>query len=153
AARRGGRRDRPRSRRAVMDAQRFARLVTDAVVRNPRLWRIFRGQLRDRFDTLAPTWQTRIRPPPLGALDLALEGAPSPGRGLDLGTGTGFVAKALAERYPDAEVVGIDLSPAMIEQAGHQLPPELAGRVRFEVGDAAALDSPDGAFALVVLSN
>lgn len=136
-----------------MDAQRFARLVTDAVVRNPRLWRVFRGQLRDRFDTLAPTWETRIGPHHLGALDLSLEGVPPPGRVLDLGTGTGVVAKALAERYPTAEVVGIDLSPAMIEEAARQLPSALAGRVRFEVGDASALDSPDGAFELVVLSN
>jgi ubiquinone/menaquinone biosynthesis C-methylase UbiE len=136
-----------------MDAQRFARLVTDAVVRNPRLWRVFKGQLRDRFDTLAPTWETRIGPHHLWALDLALEGVTPPGRVLDLGTGTGVVAKALAERYPGADVVGIDLSPAMIDEAARQLPAELAGRVRFEVGDAAALDSPDGAFELVVLSN
>ena len=72
---------------------------------------------------------------------------------LDLGTGTGVVAKALAERYPEAEVVGIDLSPAMIEEAARQLPAELAGHVRFEVGDAAALDVPDGSVRAVVLSN
>ena len=30
----------------MIDAQRFARLVTDAVVRRPRLWRFFRGPLR-----------------------------------------------------------------------------------------------------------
>jgi ubiquinone/menaquinone biosynthesis C-methylase UbiE len=136
-----------------MEAQRFARLVTDAVVRDPRLWRVFRGRLRDRFDTLAPTWESRIGPHHLRALDLALEGVPPPGSVLDLGTGTGVVAKALAERYPQAEVVGIDLSPAMIEEAARALPAELAGRARFEVGDAAALDAPDEAFELVVLSN
>jgi ubiquinone/menaquinone biosynthesis C-methylase UbiE len=136
-----------------MDAQRFARLVTDAVMRDPRLWRVFRGRLRDRFDLLAPTWETRIGPHHLGALDLALEDVPPPRRALDLGTGTGVVALALAERYPEAEVVGIDLSPAMIEEAVRQLRPELAGRVRFEVGDASALACSDGDFALVVLSN
>ena len=78
---------------------------------------------------------------------------PPPRRVLDLGTGTGVVALALAERYPEAEVVGIDLSPAMIEEARRKLPPELAGRVGFEVGDASALDCPDGDFDLVVLSN
>jgi len=134
-------------------AESLARLVTDAVVRNPRLWRVFRGRLRDRFDELAPTWETRIGPHHLWALDLALTDVPPPGRVLDLGTGTGVVAKALAERYPEADVVGIDLSPAMIEEAVRKLPPELAGRVRFEVGDAAGLDHPDGAFDLVVLSN
>jgi ubiquinone/menaquinone biosynthesis C-methylase UbiE len=136
-----------------MDAQRFARLVTDAVVRDPRLWRVFRGRLRDRFDELALTWETRIGPHHLQALDLALEAVPSPRRALDLGTGTGVVALALAQRYPEAEVLGIDLSPAMIEEAERRLAPELAGRVRFEVGDASALACPDGSFELVVLSN
>jgi ubiquinone/menaquinone biosynthesis C-methylase UbiE len=136
-----------------MDAQRFARFVTDAVVRRPALWRLVRRPLRTMFDGLAPTWETRIGPHHLWALDLALADVPPPRRVLDLGTGTGFVALALAERYPEAEVVGIDLSPAMIEEARRKAPPELAGRVRFEVGDASALDCPDGGFELVVLSN
>jgi ubiquinone/menaquinone biosynthesis C-methylase UbiE len=105
------------------------------------------------FDGLAPTWETRIGPHHLSALDLALEDVPPPGRVLDLGTGTGVVALALAERYLEAEVVGIDLSSAMVEEARRKLPPELAGRVRFEVGDASALSCPDGDFELVVLSN
>jgi SAM-dependent methyltransferase len=137
----------------VIDAQRFARLVTDAVVRRPAAWRVLRRPLRGMFDGLAPTWETRIGPDHLRALDLALEDLSPPGRVLDLGTGTGVVAKALADRYPEADVVGIDLSPGMIDEAVRQLPPELSRRVRFEVGDSAALDCPDGAFELVVLSN
>jgi ubiquinone/menaquinone biosynthesis C-methylase UbiE len=137
----------------VIDAQRFARLVTDAVVRRPALWRLVRRPLRRMFDGLAPTWETRIGPHHLRALDLALEDVPPPGRILDLGTGTGVVALALAERYPAAELLGIDLSPGMIEEARRKLPAELAGRVRFEVGDASALSCPDGDFELVVLSN
>jgi SAM-dependent methyltransferase len=137
----------------VIDSRRFARFVTDAVVRRPWLWRIFRGRLRTMFDGLAPSWETRIGPHHLMALELALEGVPELRHVLDLGTGTGVVALALAERYPEAEVVGIDLSPAMIEEARGKLSPELGGRVRFEVGDASALAYPDGAFDLVVLSN
>lgn len=137
----------------MIDSQRFARLVTDAVVRRPALWRVFRGRFRGMFDALAPTWETRIGPHHLWALDLALEGLPQPRRVLDLGTGTGVVALALGERYPEAEVVGVDLSPGMIEEARGKLPSELAGRVRFEVGDASALTCPDGDFDLVVLSN
>ena len=137
----------------MTDGRRFARLVTDAVVRRPSLWRFFRRPLRSLFDGLAPTWQTRIGPHHLRALDLALEDVPAPRRALDLGTGTGVVALALAERYPGAEVVGIDLSPGMIEEARRKLPAELAGRVRFDVGDASALACADGAFELVVLSN
>jgi ubiquinone/menaquinone biosynthesis C-methylase UbiE len=137
----------------LIDAQGFARFVTDAVVRRPAVWRAFRGPLRGMFDRLAPTWDTRIGPHHLGAIDLALADVATPRRVLDLGTGTGVVAKALAERYPDAEIVGIDLSPGMIEQARGQLPSALDGRVRFEVGDASALDCRDGEFGLVVLSN
>jgi SAM-dependent methyltransferase len=137
----------------LIDGQRFARLVTDAVVRRPQLWRVFRGPLRSMFDGLAPTWETRIGPHHLGALNLAVEDVPVPRRALDLGTGTGVVALALAERYPEAEVVGIDLSPAMIEEARRVLPSDLASRVRFEVGDASALACRDGEFDLVVLSN
>jgi SAM-dependent methyltransferase len=137
----------------VIDAQRFARLVTDAVVRRPALWRVLRRPLRTMFDGLAPTWETRIGPHHLGALDRALADVPPPARALDLGTGTGVMAKALAERYPEAEVLGIDLSQGMIEEARRQLPAELAGRVRFEVGDASALSAPAGGFELVVLSN
>jgi len=137
----------------MIDGQRFARLVTDAVVRRPALWWIFRGRLRTMFDGLAPTWETRIGPHHFWALDLALADVPPPRHVLDLGTGTGVVALALADRYPEAEVVGIDLSPGMIEEARRKVPPELAGQVRFEVGDASALSYPDGSFDLVVLSN
>ena len=137
----------------MIDGQRFARLVTDAVVRRPQLWRVFRGPLRSMFDGLAPTWETRIGPHHLSALNLALEDVPAPRRVLDLGTGTGVVALALAERYPESKVVGIDISPGMIEEARRRSPPELAGRVRFEVGDASALSCRDGDFDLVVLSN
>jgi SAM-dependent methyltransferase len=137
----------------VIDAQRFARLVTDAVVRRPVLWRVLRRPLRTMFDGLAPTWESRIGPQHLGALERALDGVTAPPRALDLGTGTGVVALALAERYPEAEIVGVDLSPAMIEEARRKLPSDLAGRVRFEVGDASALEFPDGSFELVALSN
>ena len=137
----------------MIDGQRFARFVTDAVVRRPAVWRLVRSPLRRMFDGLAPTWDTRIGPHHLTALELALEGLPAPSRVLDLGTGTGVVARALAARYPEAEVVGIDLSPGMIEEARRQLPPNLSGRLRFEVGDASALAVADGAFELVVLSN
>jgi ubiquinone/menaquinone biosynthesis C-methylase UbiE len=137
----------------MIDGQRFARMVTDAVVRRPLLWRLLRRPLRAMFDGLAPTWETRIGPHHLWALELALADVPPPRRVLDLGTGTGVVAIALAGRYPEAEVLGIDLSPGMIEEARRKAPRELAPRVGFEVGDASALACPDGDFELVVLSN
>jgi SAM-dependent methyltransferase len=134
--------------------RRFARLVTRAVVARPALWRVFRRPLRAEFDRLAPVWDGVIEPErlaPLGAAFDRLERAPA--QVLDLGTGTGKAARLAAERFPDAEIVGVDLSPAMIEQARGLLPAELGGRVRFEVTDASALPFDDGAFDLVVLLN
>jgi SAM-dependent methyltransferase len=137
----------------VIDATRFARFVTDVVVRRPGLWRILRRPLRAMFDGLAPTWETRIGPHHLEALELTLADVPAPRRVLDLGTGTGVVAQALAERYPDAEIVGIDVSPGMIDEARGTLSPALGERVRFEVGDASALACDDANFDLVTLMN
>jgi SAM-dependent methyltransferase len=123
-------------------------------VRRPRLWRIFRAPLRRQFDTLASGWDDRIGPEglvPLGAALDTLQEAPR--RVLDLGTGTGKAAGVVARRFPAAEVVGVDLSPEMIQHANELLPDELAGRVRFQVGDATALPLEDGSFDLVVLMN
>ena len=137
-----------------MNAQQsVARLITDVVVRQPRVWRLLRGRTRRLFDGIAPTWETRIGPHHLGALLRALEDVDPPARALDLGTGTGAAAKAVAQRYPQADVTGIDLSPAMIEEARRRLPDELAGRVELLVADASELPFPDGAVQLVTLMN
>lgn len=133
--------------------RRFARLATRAVVARPRLWRLFRGPVRTQFARVAPVWDAR-RDHASPSLEAALARVDAtPTRILDLGTGTGIGARHLAERYPDARVVGVDLAPAMVEEAKRLLPAELEGRVRYEVGDAAALTFEDGAFDLVVLLN
>jgi SAM-dependent methyltransferase len=134
--------------------RRFARLATRAVVARPGLWRIFRGPIRVQFDRLAPVWHGRGGPETLGALAVALNRVEAPPRrALDLGTGTGKAARLVAERFPEAEVVGVDLAPEMVAEARRLLPPALAGRVAFEVADAAELPFEDGAFDLVVLLN
>jgi SAM-dependent methyltransferase len=134
--------------------RRFARLATRAVVARPLVWGLFRGPLRRQFDWLAGVWEGRRGPEALAPLVAALERLPSaPARVLDLGTGTGKAARVAAGRYPDAEVLGVDLSPRMIEMANELVPAELADRVRFEVADASALPYQDGAFDLVVLLN
>jgi trans-aconitate methyltransferase len=122
-------------------------------VRQPWLWRLLRGRLRDVFDAIAPTWETRIGPQHVAALELALEEVEPPLRALDLGTGTGVAAKTVAVRFPGVRVTGIDLAPMMIAEAERRLPAELDGRVRFEVGDASALAVDDAGAELVTLSN
>jgi malonyl-CoA O-methyltransferase len=100
------------------------------------------------FDDLAPTWETRLGPHHLLALEQAVAGL-DPAHVLDVGTGTGKAAIALAGWFPQAEVVGVDLSPAMVAEAERQA----KGRARFEVGDASRLRFPDASFDLVVLMN
>ena len=65
---------------------------------------------------------------------------------LDVATGTGMVAFALAAR--GAEVVGLDQSEAMLGAAHARLErtPGLAGRLSFVPGEAEALPYEDGAF-------
>jgi SAM-dependent methyltransferase len=139
---------------SVRLGRRFARLVTDVVVRRPALWRLLRAPLRLQFDHLAPKWDEIRMPDHLEAFERALEQVDVPPRRvLDLGTGTGAAAFALARRFPEAEVVGLDLSRPMVEEARRKTPPELADRVRFEVGDASALPFEDRTFDLVSLAN
>ena len=134
--------------------RRFARVATNAIVARPSLWRLFRVPLRAQFDRLAPVWDTRRGPEALLPLEAALERLEdAPRRVLDLGTGTGKGARLLATRFPDAEVVGVDLAPAMVEEARRLLPDELRERVRLQVADAAALPFDEGAFDLVTLLN
>jgi ubiquinone/menaquinone biosynthesis C-methylase UbiE len=134
--------------------ERFARLTTDVVVRHPRLWALLRRATRLQFDRLAASWDARRSADRLGAFTAGLEAVPlAPRRALDLGTGTGDAALAIARRWPEAEVVGADLAPGMIEQARRKLPPELAPRVRFERADASRLPYADAAFDLVALNN
>ena len=75
------------------------------------------------------------------------------GRVLDLGTGTGAGAFAIARQFPEAAVVGADLAERMLAEARRKTPPELRDRVAFEPADASALPYADGSFQLVAHAN
>jgi SAM-dependent methyltransferase len=133
----------------VNAGQRFARFVTDVVVRRPFLWRVFRAPLRRTFDRLAPVWDEMRMPEAFAPVEAALAALPEEPRSvLDLGTGTGSVAQVVAERFPEAQVTGVDVSPKMIDVARAK-----GTRVRFEVADAERLPYDDDAFDLVTLGN
>jgi trans-aconitate 2-methyltransferase len=58
---------------------------------------------------------------------------------VDVGCGPGNSTELLAERFPGADVLGLDNSPAMLDEARRRLP-----RLRFETADAATwLPEPD----------
>jgi SAM-dependent methyltransferase len=67
---------------------------------------------------------------------------------LDIGCGSGDLAALLARRLPEPRIVGLDLSPSMVDLARRLQTPD--GRLRFELGDAASLPFESGAFDLVV---
>jgi SAM-dependent methyltransferase len=135
--------------------QRFCRVTTDLVVREPRLWVVLRWPMRVIFDRLAPEWdEIRSSVDAYAPYEAALERVePPPKRALDLGTGTGGAAFLIARRFPEAEVTGADIAEGMVEQARKNLDAELRDRVRFEVADASKLPYGDGSFDLVGLSN
>jgi ubiquinone/menaquinone biosynthesis C-methylase UbiE len=82
------------------------------------------------------------------AAQLAVSVQAAPRRVLDVGCGTGYLLRLLAERYPQAtELAGIDAAPSMIETAEQAADDR---RMRFTVGVAEQLPFPDGAFDLVV---
>ncbi|MGH2922048.1 MAG: class I SAM-dependent methyltransferase [Gaiellaceae bacterium] len=133
--------------------RRFARVATNQVVKHPGLWKLFRGPMRSMFDQIAPVWDVDRSPEAFASLEEALARVSSARRALDLGTGTGEAAFRVANRFPDAEVVGADLSPAMIVEARRKTPPELEDRVRFDEVDAERLPYADEWFDLVTLAN
>jgi SAM-dependent methyltransferase len=131
----------------------LGRAVNAAVARFPWSWRLFRGPVRRFSDSVAVGWDERVRSGSaeyLMALQAALDRLPAkPARILDIGTGTGAAALELADRYPDAEVVGIDISAKMVAQASARAA-DLSSRVRFLVADIASYEEEEG-FDLIVL--
>jgi ubiquinone/menaquinone biosynthesis C-methylase UbiE len=134
--------------------RKFARFTTNQVVRRPRAWPLLRWLTRVQFNRIAPAWDEMRTPEAFAPLEAALDALDViPARVLDLGTGTGRAAFLIARRYPQAEVVGVDLAEDMLAEARRLTPPELVDRVRFEQADAERLSYVDGSFDLVSLAN
>lgn len=128
---------------------RFARLATDVVVRRPTLWPLFRRLTERTFDRVAPQWDSMRGPDSLAPFEAALEAVDAPVTDvLDVGTGTGSGAAIVVRRFPDARVVGVDLSEEMLERARVNV----AG-AEFRRADASSLPFPDGSFDLVAHAN
>jgi release factor glutamine methyltransferase len=81
-------------------------------------------------------------------VELALERLPPAGRLLDMGTGSGAIAVALAHTRPDAVVTALDLSAAALQVAQANAAANGA-RVRFLQSDWYAALAPDERFDLI----
>ncbi|MFQ6171886.1 methyltransferase domain-containing protein [Oryzobacter sp. R7] len=101
------------------------------------------------YERFMGRWSAVLAPGFLDAVDLG------DGHGVvvDVGCGTGNLASAVLDRWPDASVVGVDPSEAFVESARRRFGDS---GFRGEVGYAAALPLPDAAadatLALLVLN-
>ena len=126
--------------------------MNDVLTAAPWTWRFLRGPMTRFFERAAPTWDARYASDPgrVAPLTAALDLLPhSPARVLDVGTGTGAAALIAAERWPDADVTGIDVSPAMIAIAAAK---QARSGARFLVADLTELDPSEG-YDLVIMMN
>jgi ubiquinone/menaquinone biosynthesis C-methylase UbiE len=132
--------------------QRFARLTTNVVTRVPGAWALFRRPMQWMFDRVAPEWDgRRTTPERLASLRAALSAIPEPpARALDVGTGTGAGARVAASVWPQAEIVGVDLSSEMIAQARRLASSD---RERYELADSSKLPFDDASLDVVFLNN
>lgn len=118
-------------------------------------------QIRDMFDTIAPRYDLLNRLMSLGIDRLwrrrvtkmarrEVAGKNGGVRILDLATGTGDLAVAMARRIPQAGIVGADVSEGMLSVAAEKVEKRgLAGMVTFEVAAAEQLPFADEGFDAV----
>ena len=70
---------------------------------------------------------------------------------LDLGSGAGFDCFLAAERVgPDGRVIGVDMTPEMLERARDNARRGGYGNVEFRLGEIEALPVPDGMVDIVI---
>ena len=127
-------------------ARRFGEMVRRRVRREPVAYILgrkgFRGlELAVDGRALIPRPETEL------LVEIALELEPR--TALDVGTGSGAVALAVADELPECEVTGTDTSPAALDLARENSERlGIDGRVRFERGTV-----PDGRRFDLVLAN
>ena len=116
--------------------------------------------MRDRYDSgarlYARFWAPVLHRSAEAVLDrvVGLDGAPI-GRLLDLGTGTGVLARAAARRFPEADIIGVDFSRGMLAVARALAEEELGarnGRLEWVEADAARLPLGDASVDAVITS-
>ena len=117
------------------------------------------GQVEAMFDSIAPAYDTMNRLMTMGidrswrrkAVEMVASSAPR--SILDVATGTGDFAIALAEAVPGATVTGIDLSGQMLAIGRRKVEKaSLDGRITLQKGDCLALPFADGSFDAITVA-
>jgi SAM-dependent methyltransferase len=91
------------------------------------------------YELFLGRWTKRLAPPLLDFAEFSATGAL-----LDVGTGTGSLAFAMAARWPDRRILGLDTAAPHIAYARSQAHGSFPA---FEMGDAASLPHDDACFA------
>jgi release factor glutamine methyltransferase len=131
---------------SAAEARRYGELVRRRLRREPLAYIVGTKGFR-RLELAVDSRVLVPRPETELLVEVALERGPA--TVLDVGTGSGAIALAVADELPDAEVVATDTSPGALEvaraNAGRL---GLADRVRFEAGTV-----PEGGRFDLVLAN
>ena len=116
-------------------------------------------QIRDMFDAIAPAYDFMNRAMTFGIDKLWRRSAVrevergKPLNVLDVATGTGDLAIALAHRLPQARITGVDLSEEMMAVGRAKVHAAgLDGRISFQAGDCLTLPFADGSFDAVTVA-
>lgn len=117
-------------------------------------YQIDKRKVRESFDRAASSYdevailQREIGGRLLERLDLIKL---QPQRILDLGAGTGVYSLALAQRYKQAQIISLDLAPAMLHRSRHRLPllSRWFGKHSFVCADAEQMPLADNSVDLV----
>src|ERR1700742_1481437 len=104
------------------------------------------ASIRDEFAHQADAFARSPTMSLAETLDAVVELVPEDGaaRWAELACGPGLIARAMAPRV--GSVLGLDLTPAMVEKARAEATAAGVENVSFEIGDATALDFPDDSF-------
>lgn len=116
-------------------------------------------QVQSMFDSIAPAYDFMNRAMTAGLDRVWLRRLVSaatqdmPDRILDLATGTGDVAFALARRLPEAKITGLDLSVGMLDKARSKAAAmHPAPHIDFVQGDCLHTGLPDGCADVITVA-
>ena len=72
---------------------------------------------------------------------------------LDVGCGTGYAVRVVADMMPEGRACGIDISAAMIEQAQANVEPDVRERVEFRQATSADIPYSNATFSHILCTN